>query len=183
VNSIDQLRIDTPEQIALELPLAGIGSRFLALAIDTVIQSVFISSRHSYSYSARRILRIDISSEIVGSGLGDLHSVCHLLGVILLSSNLSGRGKRRESAMPASASSKNRAGRSTPLSNRTELDACSRWAAGHLWCGPSVHDVKPAEPKAGRFCGGHGGRTREAHRRRPAFVEYLGPRNGAPLRA
>jgi len=41
VDSIDQLRIDTPEQIALELPLAGIGSRFLALAIDTLIQSVF----------------------------------------------------------------------------------------------------------------------------------------------
>ena len=41
MDSIDQLRIDTPEQIALELPLAGIGSRFLALAIDTLIQSVF----------------------------------------------------------------------------------------------------------------------------------------------
>jgi uncharacterized RDD family membrane protein YckC len=41
VDSIDQLRIDTPEQIALELPLAGIGSRFLALAIDTLIQSIF----------------------------------------------------------------------------------------------------------------------------------------------
>jgi uncharacterized RDD family membrane protein YckC len=40
LNSIDQLRIDTPEQIALELPLAGIGSRFLALAIDTLIQSI-----------------------------------------------------------------------------------------------------------------------------------------------
>ncbi len=40
MNSIDQLRIDTPEQIALELPLAGIGSRFLALAIDTLIQCV-----------------------------------------------------------------------------------------------------------------------------------------------
>jgi uncharacterized RDD family membrane protein YckC len=39
MNSIDQLRIDTPEQIALELPLAGIGSRFLALAIDTLIQA------------------------------------------------------------------------------------------------------------------------------------------------
>jgi len=38
VDSLDQLRIDTPEQIALELPLAGIGSRFLALAIDTLIQ-------------------------------------------------------------------------------------------------------------------------------------------------
>jgi uncharacterized RDD family membrane protein YckC len=35
----DQLRIDTPEQIALELPLAGIGSRFLAIAIDTLIQA------------------------------------------------------------------------------------------------------------------------------------------------
>jgi len=40
VDSIDQLRIDTPEQIALELPLAGIGSRFLAVAIDTLIQTV-----------------------------------------------------------------------------------------------------------------------------------------------
>jgi uncharacterized RDD family membrane protein YckC len=36
----DQLQIDTPEQIALELPLAGIGSRFLGLAIDTLIQIV-----------------------------------------------------------------------------------------------------------------------------------------------
>jgi uncharacterized RDD family membrane protein YckC len=30
--------IDTPEQIALELPLAGIGSRSLALAIDSLLQ-------------------------------------------------------------------------------------------------------------------------------------------------
>jgi uncharacterized RDD family membrane protein YckC len=39
VDSFDQLKIDTPEQIALELPLAGIGSRFLAIAIDTLIQA------------------------------------------------------------------------------------------------------------------------------------------------
>lgn len=39
MNSFDQLKIDTPEQIALELPLAGIGSRFLAMAIDTLIQT------------------------------------------------------------------------------------------------------------------------------------------------
>jgi uncharacterized RDD family membrane protein YckC len=38
VDSFDQLKIDTPEQIALELPLAGIGSRLLAIAIDTLIQ-------------------------------------------------------------------------------------------------------------------------------------------------
>jgi len=34
----DKLTIDTPEQTPLEFPLAGIGSRFLALALDTLIQ-------------------------------------------------------------------------------------------------------------------------------------------------
>jgi uncharacterized RDD family membrane protein YckC len=40
LRSIDNLKIDTPEQIELELPLAGIGSRFLALAFDTLLQFV-----------------------------------------------------------------------------------------------------------------------------------------------
>jgi uncharacterized RDD family membrane protein YckC len=39
VQSDERLKIDTPEQIALELPLAGIGSRFLAVAVDTVLQA------------------------------------------------------------------------------------------------------------------------------------------------
>ena len=39
MSSSDQLHIYTPEQIALELPLAGIGSRFLGLAIDTLLQT------------------------------------------------------------------------------------------------------------------------------------------------
>ena len=34
----EKLNIDTPEQVALEFSLATVGSRFLALAIDTVIQ-------------------------------------------------------------------------------------------------------------------------------------------------
>ena len=34
----DKFTIDTPEQTSLEFTLAGIGSRFLALAIDTLIQ-------------------------------------------------------------------------------------------------------------------------------------------------
>jgi hypothetical protein len=42
VQSLDRLDIETPEQIALELPLAGIGSRFLALAIDSLLQGVCI---------------------------------------------------------------------------------------------------------------------------------------------
>ncbi len=37
--SADKLTIETPEQTSLEFPLAGIGSRFLALAIDTLLQT------------------------------------------------------------------------------------------------------------------------------------------------
>jgi len=36
---MDHLTIETPEQIPLEFLLAGIGSRFLALAVDTLIQA------------------------------------------------------------------------------------------------------------------------------------------------
>lgn len=35
---MDKLTIDTPEQVPLEFVLAGIGSRFMALFLDTVIQ-------------------------------------------------------------------------------------------------------------------------------------------------
>jgi uncharacterized RDD family membrane protein YckC len=38
VTAPDKLSIDTPEQVALEFPLAGVGSRFLALAVDTILQ-------------------------------------------------------------------------------------------------------------------------------------------------
>src|ERR1700751_6042615 len=37
---LDKLTIDTPEQTALEFPLAGIGSRFIAIAADTIIQTI-----------------------------------------------------------------------------------------------------------------------------------------------
>ena len=36
--ALEKLNIDTPEQVALEFSLATIGSRFLAVAIDTIIQ-------------------------------------------------------------------------------------------------------------------------------------------------
>jgi uncharacterized RDD family membrane protein YckC len=39
VTAPDQLSIETPEQVALEFPLAGVGSRFLAVAIDTLLQA------------------------------------------------------------------------------------------------------------------------------------------------
>ncbi|HEV2116932.1 MAG TPA: RDD family protein [Terriglobales bacterium] len=37
--SPDKLTIETPEQIPLEFPLAGIGSRFLAIALDMLLQA------------------------------------------------------------------------------------------------------------------------------------------------
>jgi uncharacterized RDD family membrane protein YckC len=39
VPALEKLNIDTPEQIALEFSLATVGSRFLAVAIDTLIQA------------------------------------------------------------------------------------------------------------------------------------------------
>jgi len=35
---LDKLTIETPEQLSLEFPLAGVGSRFLALLVDSMIQ-------------------------------------------------------------------------------------------------------------------------------------------------
>lgn len=40
----DRLTIDTPEQIQLEFPLAGIGSRFLAVFVDTLLQAVIYTA-------------------------------------------------------------------------------------------------------------------------------------------
>jgi len=38
--NLDKLIIDTPEQVQLEFPLAGIGSRFMALFVDSLIQLI-----------------------------------------------------------------------------------------------------------------------------------------------
>ncbi|HEX4077100.1 MAG TPA: RDD family protein [Candidatus Acidoferrales bacterium] len=61
MSSFDKLTIETPEQTALEFPLAGIGSRFLALALDMLLQTagfcilliVFAISAASFSLFSR----------------------------------------------------------------------------------------------------------------------------------
>jgi uncharacterized RDD family membrane protein YckC len=56
----DKLTIETPEQTALEFPLAGVGSRCLALLLDTLIQvGVFLALFMIYGI---------ISATIPGSG-------------------------------------------------------------------------------------------------------------------
>jgi len=53
VQPTDDLQIDTPEQITLELPLAGIGSRFLGLAIDTILQTIlYVAGIFAFAYAA-----------------------------------------------------------------------------------------------------------------------------------
>lgn len=51
--ALEKLSIDTPEQIALEFHLASIGSRFLALAIDTLIQAAAAAALLALAVSAR----------------------------------------------------------------------------------------------------------------------------------
>lgn len=40
--NLDKLIIDTPEQVQLEFPLAGVGSRFMALFVDSLIQVIAV---------------------------------------------------------------------------------------------------------------------------------------------
>jgi uncharacterized RDD family membrane protein YckC len=57
----DQLSIDTPELVAIEMPLAGIGSRFIALLVDYIIwaagflvlalaTAIFLPAIHAFSH-------------------------------------------------------------------------------------------------------------------------------------
>jgi uncharacterized RDD family membrane protein YckC len=57
VTAYEQLTIDTPEQIALEFPLAGVGSRCLAMVLDSLIQAAIA-------------LIVLIASVLLGIGLG-----------------------------------------------------------------------------------------------------------------
>ena len=60
MDSLDKLTIDTPEQIAIEFPLAGIGSRFLAVALDTIIQIVayIVLALLAGSFFGRELARV-----------------------------------------------------------------------------------------------------------------------------
>jgi uncharacterized RDD family membrane protein YckC len=49
----ENLIIDTPEQIRLEFALAGVGSRFLALAFDTLVQALAIAALVTVSATVR----------------------------------------------------------------------------------------------------------------------------------
>jgi uncharacterized RDD family membrane protein YckC len=66
----DELHIDTPEQIALELPLAGIGSRLLAITLDTLLQGVL--------YAALGLIAVGLATRF---GIGWLAWVDRVFGM------------------------------------------------------------------------------------------------------
>jgi len=51
----EKLTIDTPEQIALEFPLAGVGSRFLAIAFDSLLQGCAIVALIALGFAVRAV--------------------------------------------------------------------------------------------------------------------------------
>jgi uncharacterized RDD family membrane protein YckC len=74
VQSDERLKIDTPEQITLELPLAGIGSRFLAVAVDTVLQAaVYVGGLLTLMFGPTRIGGgLPVLLQLTGTALGIL---------------------------------------------------------------------------------------------------------------
>lgn len=79
MDSFDELRIDTPEQIALEMPLAGVGSRFLALAVDSVIQfGMYLIATLIFAFG---LPRVSLSLAVVPASLGPGLAVFVIFGV------------------------------------------------------------------------------------------------------
>jgi uncharacterized RDD family membrane protein YckC len=62
----EQLTIETPEQIALEFPLAGVGSRFLALAFDLLVQGACIALLVAVALVVRWIAALQFTSTALG---------------------------------------------------------------------------------------------------------------------
>jgi uncharacterized RDD family membrane protein YckC len=74
----DKLTIETPEQIALEYHLAGIGSRFLALAFDTLLQFVI----YFVLFLALAFLLPDLGQYWASAGIWTL-AFFYLIGFVL----------------------------------------------------------------------------------------------------
>jgi len=76
--SPDQLTIDTPEQVAIRFPVAGLGSRFLAILADTIVQGV--------AYAVLILVFVLIMSsapKVAGGSLSDTGEKWLIAGLLL----------------------------------------------------------------------------------------------------
>jgi uncharacterized RDD family membrane protein YckC len=77
--SPDQLTIDTPEQVGIRFPIAGIGSRFLAILADSIVQGI--------AYAVLILIFVLIASsapKAVGGAFAHTGEKWLIAGVILL---------------------------------------------------------------------------------------------------
>jgi uncharacterized RDD family membrane protein YckC len=81
----ERLTIDTPEQITLELPLAGIGSRFLAVAFDTVLQgAMYVTAAIALAISGRTVRGVPALLQQLGPSVAVLFLFCVYWGYFAL---------------------------------------------------------------------------------------------------
>ena len=115
----ERVRIETPEQVALELPIAGIGSRFLAVAIDTLLQiALAIGTVLALGYGARMLPdAVPRFFTLLGPAAAILVLFCIYWGYFAFFES-SGAAAHRANGSRTCASSRSRGGRSprtTPL--------------------------------------------------------------------
>ena len=60
--ALDKLSIDTPEHVALDFVLASVGSRFLALAVDTLIQTAATVLLAAVGLAMVAVVRINLET-------------------------------------------------------------------------------------------------------------------------
>jgi uncharacterized RDD family membrane protein YckC len=84
MNEDERLKIDTPEQVALELPIAGLGSRFLAVGVDTVLQVVLYSAALVIVVFLSALRTITTLAATVGSAALVLFAFCVYWGYFAL---------------------------------------------------------------------------------------------------
>ena len=124
----DQLNIDTPELVAIEMPLAGIGSRFIAILVDYLILGaafLVLILLAAILLPALQLLRRAFRPTGPSASLFSSSFSCS--GDTSRSLRPSRTGARRASAWPGSASSISRAAASA---------LSSRWPA--TWCASST---------------------------------------------
>ena len=80
----DIYSLDTPESVAVAYPIAGVGSRFLAILIDSLVQIIISIAIAIVIYVAYNALGSGSVASYVALALGVIGAFCVLLGYYIL---------------------------------------------------------------------------------------------------
>lgn len=80
----DLYSLDTPESVAVAYPIAGVGSRFLAILIDSLVQIIISIAIAIVIYVAYNALGSGSVASYVALALGVIGAFCVLLGYYIL---------------------------------------------------------------------------------------------------